>query len=268
VHIRLYFQADLPMKSKRIVASNFEIAFIWGDRLTFDYHSHDEYVLSCNIVGNEKLVLDGRSMEAAESCTTLYNPGQIQKGDGTECLVSIYLDARFFEREMMAARDVSYDAPIVNDPDLLRQFSAMASLVLSGTQNSVAEEAVIRAIDSTLSRYTVLKSRKEPGADWRAGRVRELLLSRLDRQDISLEELGREVGIDKFALVRMFSRAFGMPPITWQRAKRIEAARRLLKSGMPAAETAYRTGFSDQSHLTRWFGRAYGISPVRFARMH
>ncbi len=254
------------MKSKRIVGKNFEIAFIWGDRLTFDYHSHDEYVLSCNIVGSEKLVLDGRPMEAAESCTTLYNPGQIQKGDGTECLVSLYLDAAYFEKEMQTSRDVSYNSPIVNDKELLRQFTGMANLILSGTPTSVAEEAVIRAIDTTLSRYTALKSQKEPSvSDWRITRVRDLLLAQLDRSDVSLEEIGREVSIDKFALVRMFNKAFGLPPIAWQRTKRMEAARRLLKSGVSAAETAYRTGFSDQSHLTRWFGRAYGISPVRFA---
>jgi hypothetical protein len=77
------------MKQKSLKGDKFEIAFIWGDRLTFPQHSHDEYVLSCNISGNETLTLDGRALEAGESCTTLYNPGQVQAGDGTNCLISL-----------------------------------------------------------------------------------------------------------------------------------------------------------------------------------
>lgn len=254
------------MKSKRIVGKNFEMAFIWGDRLTFDYHSHDEYVLSCNISGNEKLVLDGRPMEAAESCTTLYNPGQIQKGDGTECLVSVYLDPAFFEKEMLAEREVNYNAPIVADAELLRQFRAMAGLILNDSPAAVAEEAVLRAIDCTINRYTALRPETPPrNDDWRVRRVQDLLLARLD-EHVGLDEVAGAVGINKLALLRMFARATGLPPIAWQRAKRIEAARRLLRAGVPAADTAYQTGFADQAHMTRWFGRAYGISPARFAR--
>lgn len=81
-----------------------------------------------------------------------------------------------------------------------------------------------------------------------------------------MAEVASAVDLNKIALMRMFTNATGLPPRRWQRTKRIEAARRMLKDGLPAAETAYLTGFSDQAHLTRWFGRAYGISPVQFAK--
>jgi len=254
------------MKSKRIVGRHFEAALIWGDRLTFDYHSHDEYVLSCNMSGNERLVLDGRSLEAAESCTTLYNPGQIQKGDGTECLVSIYLDPYFFEKEKLSEREVNCIRPIVNDTALHAQFASLASLILNGRSAVAAEESVFKAVDMVTARYTESSGEAVfPADDWRVRRAQDLLLSRLDEQ-VSLDELALEVGLNKLALLRMFAKATGLPPIAWQRAKRIEAARKLLRTGVSAVDTAYRTGFADQAHMTRWFGRAYGISPAKFAR--
>ena len=44
------------------------------------------------------------------------------------------------------------------------------------------------------------------------------------------------------------------------------AARALIAEGQPIAEAAARAGFADQSHLTRWFGRYYGITPGAYRR--
>lgn len=254
------------MKQRRITHKNFEIAVIWADRLTFAPHSHDEYVLSCNISGNEQLILDGSPLQAPQSTTTLYNPGQVQSGDGTDCLVSIYLDARFFEKEYLADREVSFDTPIVTDEALRKRFTHLLGLVFNEAAPSVAEESLLEVVDCTTQRYSAMAETASPQADdWRVERVKSILLDRLAEQ-VSIEELAHETGLNKLALLRMFAKATGVPPITWQRAKRIEAARRLLKQGTSAADTAYLTGFSDQAHLTRWFGRAYGISPMQFAR--
>lgn len=254
------------MKQRRATGEFFEVAVIWADRLTFAPHSHDEYVLSCNISGNENLILDGKPLEAAQNFTTLYNPGQVQSGDGTDCLVSIYLDPDFFEKELLANQNISFDAPIVNDGALLNQFTEMISMVFRNCSQSELEEKLFTVIGCVSDRYTAMPCEKFPrNDDFRIQTVKDLLLSRLD-ETTSLDDIAREVGLNKLALLRMFTRATGVPPITWQRAKRIEAGREFLKQGKSAAEAAYMTGFADQAHFTRWFGRAYGITPVRFAR--
>jgi AraC-like DNA-binding protein len=42
----------------------------------------------------------------------------------------------------------------------------------------------------------------------------------------------------------------------------------MLRSQAPPAQAALASGFADQSHLGRWFRRAYGLTPAayRFAR--
>ncbi|GAA4232825.1 hypothetical protein GCM10022254_33780 [Actinomadura meridiana] len=49
-------------------------------------------------------------------------------------------------------------------------------------------------------------------------------------------------------------------------SRRIDAARALVKTGLPLPEIAQRTGFADQSHLHRHFTRIVGVTPGRYRR--
>src|SRR4029078_12392845 len=42
--------------------------------------------------------------------------------------------------------------------------------------------------------------------------------------------------------------------------------RRLLEAGEPIADTAFATGFADQSHMHRHFERSLGLTPARYTR--
>ncbi len=68
-------------------------------------------------------------------------------------------------------------------------------------------------------------------------------------------------GLDPFALLRGFSRAYGLPPHAWVIQERVRHAQALLRTGLAPAEVAAEVGFSDQSHLTRHFKRILGFTP-------
>jgi AraC-like DNA-binding protein len=65
--------------------------------------------------------------------------------------------------------------------------------------------------------------------------------------------------------MRAFRSRYGLPPHAYLVQIRLQAARRLLLSGSSVIESALATGFYDQSRLGRFFRRAYGISPARYA---
>ncbi|HEY0805471.1 MAG TPA: helix-turn-helix transcriptional regulator, partial [Pseudonocardiaceae bacterium] len=65
---------------------------------------------------------------------------------------------------------------------------------------------------------------------------------------------------------RAFMAEFGLAPGDYQRQVRLRAARRMLAAGRAPADVAAEVGFTDQSHLTRWFVRYYGISPATYRR--
>lgn len=78
---------------------------------------------------------------------------------------------------------------------------------------------------------------------------------------ITLEELSRQAGLSKSALVRAFAKAKGVTPYRYLMAVRISEARRLLERGVSPAEAAVETGFSDQSHFTNYFTAFTGLTP-------
>lgn len=72
--------------------------------------------------------------------------------------------------------------------------------------------------------------------------------------------------------VRQFLDAFrntvGMPPYRWLRLYRIERAKELMRqSDLTLAEVAYACGFADQSHFTRVFSAATGMTPGIWRRI-
>jgi AraC-like DNA-binding protein len=48
--------------------------------------------------------------------------------------------------------------------------------------------------------------------------------------------------------------------------RRLNKARDLLRAGQTIADVAFEMGFADQSHLGRWFKRAFGITPGLYRR--
>ena len=56
----------------------------------------------------------------------------------------------------------------------------------------------------------------------------------------------------------------GVPPHAYLRQIRIAQAKKLLKSGLSLADVAQTVGFTDQSHLNRWFKRLWGITPGQY----
>ena len=55
-----------------------------------------------------------------------------------------------------------------------------------------------------------------------------------------------------------------MPPHAYMTRARLREARSLLLRGEPAASVAAAVGYVDQSHLTKRFRAAYGITPGQF----
>jgi AraC-like DNA-binding protein len=71
-------------------------------------------------------------------------------------------------------------------------------------------------------------------------------------------------GMSREGFSRMFARRHGMPPHAFWLVARLNQARELLRAGEDIAGVAVETGFTDQSHLGRWFRRAFGVTPGRY----
>lgn len=84
-------------------------------------------------------------------------------------------------------------------------------------------------------------------------------------QNISLAELAGELQLNVFSFIRKFQAEFNCPPHAYVIKRRIEHAKRLLASqDLPLKVVAASCGFSDQSHMTRWFRKTLNLTPSEY----
>jgi AraC family transcriptional regulator len=92
-------------------------------------------------------------------------------------------------------------------------------------------------------------------------RLIEHVLLHLDAE-LSVTGLAALVHLSPDHFGRAFRAAFNCTPHQYVTRTRLEAARDLLRENARSLATiAAQTGFADQSHLCRWFKRAYGVTP-------
>jgi AraC family transcriptional regulator len=79
---------------------------------------------------------------------------------------------------------------------------------------------------------------------------------------ITVTTMAGAAGLSAYHFSRLFAQATGHPPHRYVMLRRVERAVTLIRdSRLPLAEIAYRTGFADQSHLSRQVRRLRGLSP-------
>lgn len=94
--------------------------------------------------------------------------------------------------------------------------------------------------------------------------IKELLREDLQK-NISLEDLEKCLGISKFHISRSFKQAEGISISSYLKQIRIEKAQQLLMNKiLSITEVAQKCGFSDASHLNRYFKALTGFTPSQF----
>ncbi len=91
--------------------------------------------------------------------------------------------------------------------------------------------------------------------------IDELVQSGFDRFDGAQSILSREHAH------RTFRDYFQMTPGRWRRERQIQHAMTLIESGLDLASVAYDAGFTDQSHMTKRFRKALGVTPGDFLNL-
>lgn len=86
-------------------------------------------------------------------------------------------------------------------------------------------------------------------------------------QPLSIRTVAIRVGASERELERLFHWEFGCSPSRFSLGLRLNHARRLvIQSTEPILEVAHSCGFSDASHLTKWYRRMFHETPARERR--
>jgi AraC family transcriptional regulator len=96
-------------------------------------------------------------------------------------------------------------------------------------------------------------------------KIRDYVLANLS-EPIEVGDLAALAGKSAFHFSRIFTRSVGLTPHHYVVHLRLQTALRHIRDGrMGLAEIAADTGFSDQSHLSRWIRRVHGAAPSQLS---
>lgn len=139
-------------------------------------------------------------------------------------------------------------------------FHRLHDAVAAGADRFALECAITEAVGALAAIGDVGSTHTRP-----VRRALEMIRERLT-QTITLDELARHAGLDKFHLCRAFRAQVGMPPHAYLTRLRILHAKQLLAAGARPTDVAPKVGLYDQSQLNRHFRRIVGMTPGQFAR--
>jgi len=99
---------------------------------------------------------------------------------------------------------------------------------------------------------------------YRLRRVLDFVASNLDR-NLSLTELASLSGLSPHYFATLFQQSMGTSPHRYVLQQRIERAKELMRNRTRTIlDVALFTGFEDQSHFTKVFRRAVGLTPTQY----
>jgi AraC-like DNA-binding protein len=248
------------------------IAEVFHARFTdhaYPVHAHATWTLLVVDEGAVRYDLDRHEHGALRSAVTLLPPhvahtGRAATPRGFRKRV-LYLDAGVLDPALTGAAVATPSLP----DGLLRTRVDQLHRVLEDPGADLEAESRLALIGERVRAH--LRADATPtdavpaGPDRLAGDLRDLLDAHLVT-GITLREAAAVLHAHPASLVRHFGTAFGLPPHRYLTGRRVEAARRRLLAGEPAADVAAAVGFHDQAHLHRHFTRLVGATPRAFSR--
>ncbi len=242
---------------------------------TFARHTHEGFAVGVIEAGALGFFYRGENVTAARGAINLANPDEAHTGRAAVregwTYRMFYMDAEVLREvgSQVAGRKVQmpfFQTGVIQDDSLARVIRDLHISLEDESVSTIEQESrFLRMVSLLIRRHS-----DAPPALHRIGNERHAVLKTRQfmdsryNEEISIRQLASLAGLSPFHFIRVFAATMGIPPHAYLNQVRVRKARELLASGLPLAETAYETGFADQSHLTRHFKRILGITPGRY----
>lgn len=239
---------------------------------TFKPHAHGEFVIGLIDRGFHTVWCRGEQHCVAGSTIVTMRPGDIHHGGAAAAMGWVQRMVYVDEPVMADLVSEGFERPPGTQPDFGQTFWPAPDLaeafrrchhVLHTSPLALARDSALQALVRSVVGQLAPALGQDDGrrqAPASVAAVRDYLHAHADA-NVSLLDLCRVSGLGRRQTIDLFKRQIGLPPHAYHLGLKIDAARRLLRSGIPAAEVAAMVGFADQSHMTRHFKAIVGTTP-------
>jgi len=150
---------------------------------------------------------------------------------------------------------------LLSEPNLLDSWTALVGEDEPTVSRIERAIALPLLIERCIAQSTPLPPARASGWVAPLRPLRDYMRAHLN-ESIPTTTLVEISGLTASHCIRAFGWQFGLPPHAYHMQLRLAAACELLAKGLHVATVAYDCGFADQSHLSRKFKEAYGLSPA------
>lgn len=229
----------------------------------FAPHRHDTYAIGITLDGVQVFDYRGATRHSLPGQMVVLHPDE--RHDGRAGSVdpfryrTVYVEPALLQAAL-GGRPLPFVAGGVStDPALMR---ALAPLLedLARPLDELEYHGGLCALASALAAVAGDRTPLAPPR-YAALRTARLYLDAHWDSAVGLGELEAVTDRDRWQLSRDFRAVFGTSPYRYLILRRLDKARSMLLAGRAIAEVAAACAFSDQSHLTRQFKGAFGLTP-------
>jgi AraC-like DNA-binding protein len=242
-------------------------------------HSHDSYAVGTIDAGAMRFWHGGAVHIATAGTVIAINPSEVHdecSGSPQGCSYRmLYVECnaigRLCDSDTPRRRHaVALRGPVQTDAQLAhalrRCYDTLASPSADPPLALEQQSRLLQIVSLLFARYGTsrLETSNAVAGNHYGARAKEYMAAHLSER-IYLMDMAHMVGLSPFYLLRAFKRATGMPPPSYLYQLRLDHARVLLRRGVTPVQVAAELGFTDQSHLTRRFKAAFGVTPGQYA---
>jgi len=246
-------------------------AFFTGH--AYDPHRHDFYAIGYTLSGIQSFVYRGARANSVRGNVIVIHPDEMHDGRaGAEPgfrYRMIYLQPALVRAALEGkARSLPFVRNVLSRDQRLYEALLPAFSDMTRPLDELERDHVVAAIADALLAMDPSARVGAANDESRApvGRAREYL-DACFRQTVTSAQLERISGLDRYSMARAFRRHFGTSPHRYLTLRRLDRVRATLRTGSALADAAFDAGFADQSHMTRQFKQAFGISPGRWREL-
>lgn len=237
----------------------------------FPNHFHEHYVIGFIESGGRKLSCKNKEYIVGTGDILLFNP---MDNHTCEQLDERALDYRCINIKPEVMQETVYEItgcrylpeftqPVAYRSEqvfLLREFHQM---LMGKCVDFEKEEAFYFLIEQLLTEYTNPVQYILPEVSAEIQKACDYMEAHF-AETITLDNLSNISGLNKYTLLRNFTRQRGVTPYQHLEAIRVNHSKKLLEQGAKLIDAAEQSGFTDQSHFTRFFKNFIGLTPKQY----
>ncbi len=244
-------------------------------RHRYDRHTHPTYVIALITDGCERVRVGNETVLAPAGTVLVVNPEEWHDGEagaeGGWAYRTFYPSVPLLTAiagELGQNRPPVFSRRLIEDRDIARAM-AVAHEESTSEDAASAETSMLAALRLLILRYGDCGGRFEQVDDSGSRRrlsIYEQVIEGKLNSELGLQRMALAAGVTRFQVIRDFKKLVGLTPGAFIRNRKLRRAGALIEQGLSLAAAAADSGFSDQSHLSRTFRAAHGITPGMFKR--